>query len=112
VKHGPPGHEGLTGRDILKMCDAFTKPLTGIPIPMSKLTSVVVPIYTPNLTPDMETGIGRWTEDQFVRAVRDGVRPDGRRLSAPMFAYQELSDAEARAVYAYLRSIPAIRQRP
>jgi hypothetical protein len=69
-------------------------------------------VYTPNLTPDMETGIGRWTEDQFVRAVRDGVRPDGRRLSAPMFAYQELSDAEARAVYAYLRSIPAIRQRP
>jgi hypothetical protein len=45
AKHGPPAHKGLNGADILKICDAFTKPLTGLPIPMSKLTSVVVPIY-------------------------------------------------------------------
>jgi hypothetical protein len=45
AKHGPPIHKGLTGEDILKICDAFTKPLTGLPIPMSKLTAVVVPIY-------------------------------------------------------------------
>ena len=38
AKHGPPIHKGLTGEDILKICDVFTKPLTGLPIPMSKLT--------------------------------------------------------------------------
>jgi hypothetical protein len=45
AKHGPPTHKGLKGEDILKICDAFTKPLTGLPISVSKLTSVVVPIY-------------------------------------------------------------------
>ncbi len=44
AKHGPPAHKGLTSEDILKICDVFTKPLTGLPIPMSKLTSVIAPI--------------------------------------------------------------------
>jgi hypothetical protein len=45
ARHAPPSTKGLTGEDFLKICDAFTKPLTGLPIPISKLTSVVVPIY-------------------------------------------------------------------
>jgi mono/diheme cytochrome c family protein len=69
------------------------------------------PVYSANLTPDGETGIGRWTEDQFVRAVRDGVRPGGRPLRAPMFPYRDLSDAEVRAAYAYLRTVPALPNR-
>jgi mono/diheme cytochrome c family protein len=69
------------------------------------------PVHSANLTPDGETGIGRWTEDQFIRAVRDGVRPDGRPLRAPMFPYRDLSDAEVRAAYAYLRTVPALRNR-
>ena len=37
-------------------------------------------INAPNLTPDADTGIGRWTETDFARAMQDGVRPDGSRL--------------------------------
>jgi cytochrome c1 len=70
-----------------------------------------VPVYSANLTPDGRTGIGRWSEDEFVRAVRDGVRPDGRPLRAPMFPFRDLADAEVRAAYAYLRTVPALHNR-
>ncbi len=45
ARHAPPETKGLTGEDLLKICDTFTRPLTGLPISISKLTSVVVPIY-------------------------------------------------------------------
>ena len=56
AKHGPPTHKGLTSEDILKICDVFTKPLTGLPIPMSKLTSVIAPIP---LRLGIQTGMSR-----------------------------------------------------
>lgn len=67
------------------------------------------PIFTANLTSDVETGIGAWTEGDFVRAVKKGFRPDGRALHAPMTPRPELDDDEAAAIYAYLRTVPKIR---
>jgi len=67
-------------------------------------------IVTSNITFD-ETGIGGWSEDEFVRALRHGVRPDNAVLVYPMVPYPELSDAEARAIYAYLRTVPKIKNR-
>ncbi len=72
-------------------------------------------IFTANLTPDMETGIGTWSEKDFVRALRKGFRPDGRALHYPMLPKPELDDEDASAIYNYLRSIPPIKnkvQRP
>jgi mono/diheme cytochrome c family protein len=66
-------------------------------------------IYTANLTPDPETGIGKWSEDQFVKAVREGVRPDGRLLRYPMARMPEFTESEAKAIFAYLKTVPAIR---
>jgi mono/diheme cytochrome c family protein len=69
--------------------------------------------YSPNLTPDPDTGIGRWSEAQFLRALRDGVRPDGANLY-PVFPYTSFTkivDADARAIWAYLRSLPPVGQR-
>lgn len=63
-----------------------------------------------NLTPDPETGIGRWSEAEFVRAVKGGFRPDGKALRYPMLPRAELDDDEAGAIWAYLRTIPAIRR--
>jgi len=65
----------------------------------------------PNITPDLETGIGGWSEDDIVRAIREGVRPDGRVLAPPMsFAwYRRMSDTEAYAIAAFLKTVPAIR---
>jgi len=66
-------------------------------------------IRTANLTPDPETGIGTWSEADFVKAVKKGFRPDGRVLHYPMTPRVELTDAEAGAIYAYLRTVPAIK---
>jgi mono/diheme cytochrome c family protein len=66
-------------------------------------------VRTANITPDKETGIGGWTEDQFVRAVKGGFGPDNRPLVYPMEPYVELTDEEARAIWAYLQTVPAIR---
>lgn len=67
----------------------------------------------PNITPDNETGIGRWTDAQIARAIREGVRPDGRVLGPPMpfEFYRDISDADVAAMVAYLRTVPAIANR-
>jgi mono/diheme cytochrome c family protein len=68
--------------------------------------------YSPNITPDPETGIGRWSEAQFLRALREGVRPDGANLY-PVFPYTsftKIADGDARAIWAYLSSLPPVRE--
>jgi mono/diheme cytochrome c family protein len=65
-------------------------------------------VRSANLTPDDETGIGRWSEHDFVRALREGFRPDGRALRYPMLPKTELTQDEASAIYTYLRTVPAI----
>ncbi len=69
-------------------------------------------VYAGNLTPDAETGLGRWSAAQFRRALRLGVGADGRRL-VPAFPYTEttkISDADADALFAWLRSLPPVKQ--
>jgi len=67
--------------------------------------------YPPNLTPDRETGLGAWSEAELVRAIRTGVRPDGRVLAPvmPWNNYAALTYADARALARYLRSLPPVR---
>jgi mono/diheme cytochrome c family protein len=67
--------------------------------------------YPPNLTPDRETGLGAWSEADIVRAVRTGVRPDGRILAPvmPWQAYAALTDADAKALARYLKTLPPVR---
>ncbi len=70
--------------------------------------------FTANLTPDDETGLGRWTEQQFVDTLRNGRHQGrGRELLPPMpwMNIGQMSDDDLRAVFAYLRSIPAIKNR-
>jgi len=66
-------------------------------------------VKTSNITPDPETGIGKWSEDEFVRLVRFGVRPDNTVIVYPMVPFPELTDDDARAIYAYLRTVPPIK---
>jgi mono/diheme cytochrome c family protein len=68
-------------------------------------------VATPNITQDRETGIGAWTDDEIMRAVRDGVSRDGRLLLPPMpfTSWQAMSDEDARAIVAYLRTVPPVR---
>ncbi|MGC2196097.1 MAG: c-type cytochrome [Terriglobales bacterium] len=68
-------------------------------------------VVAPNLTPDPETGAGRWTDDQLARAIREGVGHDGRALFPlmPYQHYREMSDEDLASVIVYLRSLPAVR---
>jgi len=69
-------------------------------------------IWAPNITPDKETGIGGWSDAQFVRALREGVDDQGEHLypAMPYSAFTYLTDADALAIRAYLRTLPAVHQ--
>lgn len=70
--------------------------------------------FTANLTPDPETGLGRWTEQDFIRTIRSGRHMGrGRAVLPPMpiAVYNHFSDRDLKAIYAYLRSIPPIRNK-
>lgn len=69
--------------------------------------------YSPNITPDKETGIGKWTEKDFIRAMKQGRDPQGHNYF-PVFPYlyfSNITDDDARDLYAYFMSIPAVEQK-
>jgi hypothetical protein len=66
-------------------------------------------IVTQNLSPDEETGIGRWTEERFVNAIKNGIMENQPALRYPMAPFIYLTDQEAKAIYAYLRTIPPVK---
>jgi cytochrome c oxidase cbb3-type subunit 2 len=69
-------------------------------------------LWTRNITPDPETGIGRWTDEQIARAIRSGVTPDGRTLHWQGMIWDHLSnldEEDLRALLVYLRALPPVR---
>ena len=65
-------------------------------------------VLSANLTPDDETGIGKWSEEDFARTLRTGVRPDKTVLRYPMGPIPELTPEDSSAIYAFLRTVPKI----
>lgn len=63
-----------------------------------------------NITPDPQTGIGGWTDGELIKAIREGVRPDGSIIGPPMpiAMYRGISDNDVQAIVAYLRSVPPV----
>lgn len=70
------------------------------------------PTPSANITPSNHFGIGAWTEEQFARTVRSGMRPDQRVLSPAMPRFATMSDEEVSAVWAYLKTVPASDSKP
>jgi len=68
-------------------------------------------ITSPNITPDAETGIGSWTDEQFDNAVRKGMRPDGSRLypAMPYTSYTRMSYEDVIAIRTYLSTVEPVR---
>jgi len=64
-------------------------------------------VTAPNITPDKNTGIGNYTREQFIKAVKEGEGPQ-MKLVPPMPKFKLLSDAEVGAIYAYMKTIPAV----
>jgi mono/diheme cytochrome c family protein len=75
--------------------------------PMLNLEGELVP--SANITMDGETGIGNWTKEQFREATKYGKNPKGGPLHYPMFPHTTLSDTEVDAVWAYLQTVPPIK---
>lgn len=69
--------------------------------------------HGPNLTPDHETGLGGWSSDQIVAAITKGQRPDGRELAPimPWHAFANLTAQDVRAIAAYLKSLPPVKNK-
>lgn len=88
----------------------------GQPIPARRLSGAFViaepgfTAYAPNITPHTETGVGTWTDEELIRAIREGIHPTGRILGPPMSFgfYRSISDTDIRSIVAYLRTVPPI----
>lgn len=70
-------------------------------------------LAAPNITPDDDTGIGRWTEEEFVRAVKTGMAPGKQRLypAMPYPYYARMSDADVGDLFAYFQTVEPVRNR-
>jgi mono/diheme cytochrome c family protein len=95
-------------------CHSPQEPSGAVPLtPLSGGPAIRTPVfmaYPPNITPDPKSGIGTWTEDQLVNALREGRTPDGRVLRPPMPIpfYRSMSDEDAHAIAAYVLSRLAV----
>ncbi len=91
--------------------DRLEETLSGAELPMSGGMELDFPgfvlIRFPNITPDKETGIGRFSDGQLARALRHSVGSDGRPLM-PFMPFQEMSDEDLTAVISFLRAQPAV----
>lgn len=67
-------------------------------------------IYTPNITPDKKTGIGHWTDAQFMKAVHEGISPQGKYYypAFPFLYFNKITTPDLLAIKAYLSAIPAV----
>jgi mono/diheme cytochrome c family protein len=98
-----PFQETAAGPEIVA-----SKKASGQVFPLPGFPGTVV---APNLTPDPETGIGNWTDDQLARAIREGIGHDGRTLFPlmPYTYFRHMTDEDLASVVVYLRSLPPIR---
>ena len=78
-----------------------------------QLASPFGTFHVPNISPHPRDGIGSWTVAQFVRAMRDGVSPDGRHYypAFPYTSYQRMTVADLRDLFAFLRTLPPVEGR-
>jgi len=69
-------------------------------------------VYSSNITPDRQTGIGGWTDDQIITAIRLGRRPNGERLIPvhPYPVFNGMAEEDLRALVAYLRTVPPVNR--
>ena len=97
---------GLAEDSLLKLADGVKVPLSGgLRISLGPLGT----IYSANLTPDPDTGIGRFSDAQVARMMRWSVRPNGRTTLEPLMPFGNMSQDDLDAVISYLRSQPPVK---
>ena len=109
------GHPENTPQPIWSIDDMKQKGAAAVANP--SLTAWAGPwgvSFASNLTPDKATGLGEWTEEKFIQMARTGKhqgQPNGRDILPPMpwFNMKDLSDGDLKAVWAYLQSLPGVK---
>ena len=96
-------------------CGCHTEPgkaATGLNAGGRRFDAPFGTVYSTNITPDRETGIGAWTDDQIVEAIRLGRRPNGERIIPvhPFMAFNGMAEEDLRALVVYLRTVPPIHR--
>lgn len=93
-----PRNEDMSFKDGMEFAGGF------------KIVDPVLEVYAANITPDPETGIGTWTDEEIIVAIREGKTPDGRIIWPPMPVpiYNNMSDDDVKAIVAYLRNVKPV----
>lgn len=98
-------------RDFMKFAGPVMPGLRGQGQVMPPELELPGKVVAPNITPDVETGIGSWTDGEKIRAIREGISKDGRALFPfmPYRLYRSMSDEDAYSLVAYLNTMPPKR---
>jgi len=95
-------------------CGCHTEPGKGKPVNAGgrKIDAPFGTIYATNITPDRETGIGGWTDEQIITATRLGRRPNGERILPvhPFMAFNGMAEGDLKALVAFLRTVPPVKR--
>ena len=95
-------------------CGCHTEPGKGKPVNAGgrRIDAPFGTVYSTNITPDRQTGIGTWTDEQIITATRLGRRPNGERILPvhPFMAFNGMAEADLRALVAYLRTLPPVNR--
>lgn len=103
------GHPETAGAPKTKLAEGDMAVIGGT---MTAFAQPFGTVYSANITPDRDTGIGTWSEAMFIKAMRTGKHlGQGRPILPPMpwYGLAGLTDSDLQAVFAYLRSVPAVR---
>ncbi|HEY2987236.1 MAG TPA: cytochrome c [Candidatus Binatia bacterium] len=116
--HTPLGPGGPSDSDMNLYLSGVPAKFTGVKAGPPQVAGFPGPkgakYYPKNITPDAETGIGNWSEEQFVRAFKERIRPDGTRYDLsdmPWDTYKNMKEEDVRAIYRYLKTIKPISNR-
>jgi mono/diheme cytochrome c family protein len=111
----PPGDLAAKGKYIFGAaggCGCHTEPKKELNAGGRRYDGPFGTVYSTNITPDRQTGVGDWTDDQIITAIRLGRRPNGERLIPihPYPVFNGMAEEDLRALVAYLRTVPAVRR--
>jgi hypothetical protein len=113
--HTPLGPGGPSDSDMNLYLSGVPAKFAGVKVGPPQVAGFPGPkgakYYPKNITPDAETGIGNWSEEQFVRAYKERTRPNGTKYDnsdMPWDTYKNMKEEDVRAIYRYLKTIKPI----
>lgn len=114
VCHAPRNPDGGLNTSLYLAGAPSNPPAVGHPATVGWTTRRWKKVYAKNITPDPESGIGNWSEADFMAAMKTGRTPDGRILDPvmPWPRFQALTDSDLKAIWAYLKTLKPIKNRP